>query len=216
MSQATNRELFRNLTGELDTGMPPNSTTAGVLGVDEYMQRGAEWLNDLVGYFWKDSTITVAAGAESDLPTDMIEVVFVTLDGFTLKATDIEQLNQANPAWRNAERGRPKEFYVYSKLGFYPPLDGGAASLVCTMRHLATPTVSSTPGFDLLSSQHQRIPIYYGVALWFEAHGLDGDGFRADRFMRLAQQEALGVKDYYERRKTLRGPIRGTNAIRSE
>lgn len=206
MSQATNRELFRNLVGELDTTVVPNSTTGGILGVDEYLQRGAEWLNDVVGYFWKDSTITLAAGAESALPTDMTKVVFVSLGGRLLKPTDIEQLNQQQPDWQNAAAGMPQEFYVYSKIGFYPPLNAAAAALTCTMRHLATPTVSSTPGFDLLSSQHQRIPIYYAASLFFEAHGLDGDFARAERFKKKAEEEAMLVKGYYDERRLQRGP----------
>lgn len=196
---------FRWLTAEYDTTVVPDATTGTLIGVEVLLQRGAEALNRRVGYFFKDSTITLAVGAESALPDDMIETVFVTLDGYTLKPTDIEQLNQAEPNWRNAPQGKPTEYYVYSKLGFYPPLDADSAAKVCTMRHLATPTISTTPGFDLLATQDHIIPVFYAAALWFEAHGLDGDGFRAKMFSDRFEAEAGQVKAYYERRRLQRG-----------
>jgi hypothetical protein len=200
---------FRWLTAEYDTGVVPDTTTGSLIGIDVLLQRGAEALNRRVGYFFKDSTITLTAGAESALPDDMIEPVFVTLDGFTLKATDIEQLNQAEPQWRNKSQGLPREYFVYSKIGFYPPPDTASAALTCTMRHLATPTISTTPGFDLLATQDHMIPVYYAAALWFEAHGLDGDGFRAKSFTEMFEREAGLVKGYYEKRRLQRGPERG-------
>lgn len=194
---------WRWLVGEYDTTATPDATTGSLIGVEVLLQRGAEALNRRVGYFFKDSTITLAVGAESTLPEDMIETVFVTLDGYTLKPTDIEQLNQAEPSWRNAAQGKPLEYYVYSKLGFYPPLDTDSAAKVCTMRHLATPTLSST--FELLATQDHIIPVFYAAALWFEAHGLDGDGFRAKMFSDRFEAEAGQVKAYYERRRLQRG-----------
>lgn len=196
---------LRWLIGEYDTGVVPDTTTGSLIGADVLLQRGAEATNRRVGYFWKDSTISLAVGAESALPDDMIETVFVTLDGYTLKATDIEQLNQAVPNWRNAAQAKPTEYYVYSKLGFYPPLDTDSAAKTCTMRHLATPTISTTPGFDLLATQDHMIPVFYAAALWFEAHGLDGDGFRAKMFSERFEAEAGMVKAYYERRRLQRG-----------
>lgn len=200
---------WRWLTGEYDTTVTPDATTGSLIGIDVLLQRGAEALNRRVGYFWKDSTITLAVGAESALPDDMIETVFVTLDGYTLKATDIEQLNQAVPNWRNAAQAKPTEYYVYSKLGFYPPLDADSAAKTCIMRHLATPTVTSS--FELLATQDHMIPVFYAAALWFEAHGLDGDGFRAKMFSERFDQEAGMVKAYYQERRLRRGPVRGDN-----
>lgn len=206
MNLAATRLLWRNITGELDTSVVPDVTAGSLVGVDDWLIRGAEALNDLVGYFFKDSTISLAAGAESALPDDMIEVVFVTLGDTQLHKTDIEQLQVDHPNWRNEPAGMPSEFYLYSKIGFFPKLDATAAALTCTMRHTATPTL--TAGFELLASQHQRIPVYGAAALWFEAHGLDGDGFRAGMFQKRFEQEAAVVKPYYQRRQLARGPAR--------
>lgn len=205
MTLAEAVQYWRGFSGEWDSTVVPSSGSTTKENVQDYLQRAAEWLNDLVGYSWKDSTITLTAGAEATLPTDFIDVVFVTIDGVLLKQTDIEDLNQKSPDWRTRANDRPEEYYLYSKIGFYPAPDAAAVAATTVMRHLGTPTLSTTPGFDLLATQHHRIPVYYAVGLWFEAHGLDGDGFRAARFMARAEKEAERVKEYYAKRRLQRG-----------
>jgi hypothetical protein len=205
MTQAQAILAFRDFTNEWDTVVVPDSGSTTAPNALDYLQRGAEALNDRVGYFWKEATLTLVDGDESALPTDLIEVVFVTVDGVLLKPTDIEQLNQDLPDWRNAPKGLPREFYVYSKVGFFPVPNADAVALTTKIRYLSTPTITSGTGFDLLATQHHRLPVYYAAALWFEAHGLDGDGHRAAWFKRRFEEEAEQLKAYYERRRTQRG-----------
>lgn len=207
MTQAAAILALRNFIGELETAVLPDTTTGSLTGALELLQQGAEQLNDDLGYFTKDSTITLVDGAESTLPTDFLEVVFVTLDGNLLHPTDIETLNTHVPNWRNAPKGTPEQFYIYSgKVGFYPVPDAAAVAMTTTMRHTAAPTISTTPGFDNLATQHHRIPVYFAAYLWLMAHGLDGDGHRAEWFLKLYERAAATVRPYYEKRKQERGP----------
>lgn len=207
MTRAELRLLWREFTGELDRVVVPDAES-GCTAVDTYLQRGAESLNRRVGYFFKDGSLTLSTGGqEAALPSDALEVVFVELGSTLLTQTDLEELKEKEPGWRQTAAGMPQHYYLYGgKIGFWPVPDAEAAVLTCTVRYLATPTLSDTPGFDLLATQDHALPVYFAASLWFEAHGQDADFARAGRFRELFETEAKGVAAYYEKRRLQRGP----------
>ena len=172
-----------------------------------YLLPGAYALNRVVKYFYKDSTLAVVEGdVEVAQPEDFIEAVWLELGTTLLDRIDDEQLQQIGN-WRRLDKGMPSRWYAYGgKIGFDCPLNDEAQTLTCTLRHVASPTISTTPGFDLLATQDHYIPCLYAAEMWLVAHGGDLNFARAREFRRIADEEAKRVMGFYAARRLMRGP----------
>jgi len=203
VTQAEGRTLFRDLTNEQDT----NIVTAAQ--VDQQISLGQEALNDLIGYFIKDDTSTIAlvnGTQEYTLPADCLEVLHATWNNTFLKEETLDEARRNYTNWLSASASATLESYVLygRKLLLIPKPNATAVSSdgFVDLRYVATPTAYATTAFDGLASQHHAIPIYYAASLWLDAHGFDGAMVRSQRLMEKFLQRAEGARRHYQSRFT--------------
>lgn len=196
------RTTWRGYVNETDTTVVPDAT------VDRYLRDGLTQTNRRIGYYFKDSDITLVAGTqEYALPTDYVHEVFAYWNTLQLKKADVEQWIADNESFQ-AQSGAPREYAIYgAKIIIFPVPDANsvAADATVTLRHIATPPDFASSGPSGLLTQDHEVPIYAAVALWSMAHPNDAlAGYRAMAFNTKFEDECQKVAEIYERRRLLR------------
>ena len=207
MTRAEAITLWRELTNERNTTSVPDTT------VDFYFHAGLETLNRRNKYHYADNTagITLVNGTqEYSLPTDFVEMVWVEHAGRELKKSSVEHWRSKDrDAWRREDGSEPAEYALYAnKIVFRPKPNAAAVATGAnpTFRYINTPPDFNTSAFDLLLTQDHRIAVYYAVAEWSFTYPDSAAAFkRGEYYQGRFDQESGMVKEYYEKRSTMRG-----------
>ena len=200
-NQAYLRSWWRELTGEFDTTVVPDIT------VDRYLWDGAKALNRRVEYHLSTSTtdVTLVANTqEYSLPSDCIRITWLELGGTELQKTSIEELRSREIDWRNEAAGFPREWAQFAdKLVLYPKPSSAAVAAAANpvVRYVSTPPSFSTDVLEQLATQDHVLAIYYGVAMWAEAHPDSSVAAqRAEKFLATFEREMEMVRAFYAAR----------------
>ena len=201
------RTTWRTYVNETDTTVVPDAT------VDRYLRAGLERLNRRVGYYFKDTSVTIVDGTqEYSLPTDFVKIEFIYWNGQRLNpAGGTDRWIADGEQWTTAT-GAPEEYVIYGdKLVLYPIPDANsvAADSTLQVRHIATPPDFAANAAAGLLTQDHELPILKAAALWSEAHpGGPLDPYRAANFNNEFEAEAQMVAAIYEARRQYRATVR--------
>ena len=164
------RDLFRELTGE------KYAATVSDAVVDQYLQRGLEWYNQVTEYKFTTGAagVTLVAGQqEYVLASDVVRVHWVEWNGHELIRGDIEEWRRRGEDWRSEEAGTPEQWAVYGqRIVFRPAPNAAAVAVQATpvIRYISDPPSITTNGPEDVPAQDRRLPVYYGAHLWSIAY----------------------------------------------
>ena len=171
--------------------------------VDIYLQEGVEALCRRIRYHYKDSTsdVTIVAGTqEYSLPTDLMEIKFVTWNGQDLIKSSIEEFRRKGIKWQQEPQGFPEEWAHYANKIIFRPIPSAAAVAAAanpTIRYVSRPAAVSG-GFAQLDLNDWSIPVWWAVAEWSIAHPDSAVAQqRAANFRKMFDDEAELLAAFY-------------------
>lgn len=196
------RTLWRELTGEKDTEVVPNTT------VDVYIQRGLEALNRVAKFYIKTDTssvVLVNGTQEYTLPADVVEIMWVRWNSADLKHEDIELWRQYEDEW-SVEKSAPTTWaHEGNRIIFRPIPNAEAVATAASprFRYVANPPSVTTSSFDQLGQQDAPVAVYWGVYLWSQCYPDSAvASARAKMMQDIFEAESQRIAANYQRRQT--------------